>query len=138
MPEIAKPVPAVTPQMAPFFEAARHGELKAPRCAACGALRFSVRENCTQCFFRQHDSARVGGRDEALSFNMAHQVYHPAYAGEIPYVVVMIKLKERPAIVSNRLGVKPDRMRCGMPVEVVFEKVNDQVSSSKFRPRAAG
>jgi uncharacterized OB-fold protein len=51
---------------------------------------------------------------------------------------VMIKLKEGPAIMSNLLGVKPDRIRCGMPVEVVFEKVNDQVSPPKFRPRAAG
>ncbi len=56
----------------------------------------------------------------------------------VPYAVVMIKLKEGPAIVSNLPGVKPDQIRCGMPVEVVFEKVNDQASLRKFRPRAAG
>lgn len=138
MPEIAKPVCAVTPQMAPFCEAARQGELKVQPCADCGALGFSAREICAQCLLSKHYWARVGGRGEVLSFDIMHQVYHPAFAGEVPYAVVMIKLKEGPAIVSNLLGVKPDRIRRGMPVEVVFEKVNDQVSPPEFRPRAAG
>jgi uncharacterized OB-fold protein len=138
MPEIAKPVCAVTPQMAPFFHAARPGEIKVQPCADCGALGFSAREICAQCLWRKHDRARVSGCGEVLSFDIRHQVYHPGFAGEVPYAVVMIKLKEGPAIMSNLLGVKPDRIRCGMPVEVVFEKVNDQVSPPKFRPRAAG
>lgn len=138
MPEIAKPVPAVTPQMVPFFEAARQGELKVQRCAGCGALRFPAREICARCLSRKHDWVKVNGRGEVLSFNIRRQVYHPAFAAEVPYAVVMIKLEEGPAIVSNLLGVKPDRIRCGMPVEVVFEQVDDQVSPPKFRPRAAG
>ncbi len=138
MSEIAKPVPAVTPQMVPFFDAARQGELKVQRCTECGALRFPAREICAECLSRQHAWVRVSGRGEVLSFNIMHQAYHPAFAAEVPYAVVVVKLEEGPAIVSNLVGVKPDLIRCGMPVEVVFEKVNDQISLPKFRPRAAG
>ena len=39
-----KPVPAVTPEMAPFWEAARRHQLVVQRGADCGALRFPARE----------------------------------------------------------------------------------------------
>ncbi len=138
MPEVSKPAPAVTPQMAPFFAAALRGELMVQQCADCGASRFPAREICPGCLSRAARWIKVSGRGEVLSFNVMHQVYHPGFAAEVPYAVVMIKLEEGPAMVSNLIGVKPHEIRCGMPVEVVFERVNDQVALPKFRPRAAG
>lgn len=38
---------------------------------------------------------------------------------------------------SNLLGVEPHEIKCGMPVEVTFEKLSDEVSVPKFRLRAA-
>jgi uncharacterized OB-fold protein len=64
-----------------------------------------------------------------------HQVYHPAFAAEVPYAVIVVRLEEGPKVVSNLVGVKPHEIKCGMPVEVVFEKLNDQVTLPKFRPR---
>jgi uncharacterized OB-fold protein len=49
----------------------------------------------------------------------------------------MIKLTEGPKVVSNLGGVKPHEIRCGMLVEVVVERVNDQVTLPKFRLRVA-
>src|SRR6185503_20313055 len=34
-----RPVPTPTPEMAPFWEAARRGQLVVQRCRACGTLR---------------------------------------------------------------------------------------------------
>jgi hypothetical protein len=39
--------------------------------------------------------------------------------------------------VSNLLAIKPHDIKCGMPVEVTFEKLSDEVSMPKFRLRAA-
>lgn len=138
MAEVSKPIPAVTAQMAPFFDAARRGELVVQQCADCGAPRFPARELCAQCLSRTARWVKVSGRGEVLSFNVMHQVYHPGFAAEVPYAVVMIKLEEGSAMVSNLLGVPPHEIRCGMPVEVVFERINDQVTLPKFRLRAAG
>jgi hypothetical protein len=66
-----------------------------------------------------------------------HQLYHPGFASQVPYAVVMVELEEGCKFVSNLLGVKPHDIRCGMAVEVVFEKLSDEVSVPKFRLRGA-
>ena len=78
----------------------------------------------------------VSGRGEIYSYNIMHQVYHPGFASEVPYAVVVVKLEEGPKFVSNLVGIKPHEIRIGMPVEVTFEKMSDEVMLPKFRPRA--
>ena len=65
-----------------------------------------------------------------------HQVYHTGFASEVPYAVVVVKLEEGPRFLSNVVGIKPHEIRIGMPVEVTFEKISEEVMLPKFRPRA--
>ena len=138
MAAVSKPIPNITPDMAPFYEGARNGRLMVQKCDACGTLRFPAYELCSQCLSTRSSWAPVSGRGEVYSFNIMHQVYHPAFAAEVPYAVVVVKLEEGPKIVSNLAGIKPHEIKCGMPVEVFFEKLSDEVTLPKFRPRAAG
>ena len=131
-----KPVPEVTPALAPYFAAARERRLVVQRCADCGTLRFPPRELCTRCLGRDVTWQQVSGRGEVFSYNVMHQVYHPAFASEVPYAVVVVKLEEGPKIISNVVGCGVDAIRIGMPVEVVFEDVSPEVTLPKFRPRA--
>ncbi len=124
--------------MAEFFDGARRGLLMLQKCEDCGALRFPAHEICTSCLSTRAKWAPVSGRGEVYSFNIMHQVYHPGFAGEVPYAVVVVKLEEGVKFVSNLVGVKPDQIRCGMPVEVTFEQLSDHVWLPKFRPRARG
>jgi uncharacterized protein len=124
--------------MAPFFEGARHGRLMVQKCADCGMLSFPASERCSKCLSTRSEWESVSGRGEVYSFNIMHQVYHPGFAAEVPYAVVVVKLEEGPKIVSNLAGVRPHEIKCGMPVEVIFEKINDQVTLPKFRPRITG
>jgi uncharacterized OB-fold protein len=137
MAAIGKPVPAITPELAEFFKGAREGVLMVQKCQDCGALRFPAYEICSNCLSTRSSWVPVSGRGEVYSFNIMYQVYHPAFAGEVPYAVVVIKLEEGPKFVSNLVGIKPHEIRCGMPVEVVFEKLTDEVTLPRFRPRAA-
>ena len=59
----------------------------------------------------------VSGRGEVFSFNVMHQVYHPGFAAEVPYAVVVVKLEEGAKMVSNLVGVAPHEIRIGMPVQ---------------------
>jgi uncharacterized OB-fold protein len=133
---IPKPIPSVTPEMTEFFEGARQGQLMLQKCAGCGELRFPPHEICTNCLGTRAGWVAVSGRGEVYSFNIMHQVYHPGFATEVPYAVVVVKLDEGVKFVSNLIGVKPAEIKCGMPVEVTFEKLSDQVMLPKFRPRA--
>ena len=123
--------------MAPFFDGARKGQLMVQKCDDCGLLRFPASELCSNCLSIRAGWTGVSGRGEIYSFNIMHQVYHPGFAAEVPYGVVVVKLEEGAKVVSNLVGVRPHEIKCGMPVEVIFEKVNDQVTLPKFRPRTA-
>ena len=136
MPEISKPIPAITPDLRDFFEGARAGRLMVQKCDSCGMLRFPAHDLCSKCNSTASRWVPVSGRGEVFSFNIMHQLYHPGFAKEVPYAVVMVELEEGCKFVSNLLGIKPHEIRCGMPVEVTFEKLNDEVSMPKFRLRA--
>ena len=129
-----KPVPEITEQLRPFFEAARARQLVVQRCADCGSLRFPARELCAACLSNDAGWVAVSGRGEVFSFNVMHQVYHPGFAGEVPYAVVLVKLEEGPKILSNLVGVAPHEIRIGMPVRVVFEDITEEVTLPRFAP----
>jgi uncharacterized OB-fold protein len=122
--------------MREFYDAAREGRLMVQRCVGCGALRFPAYEICSKCNSTRSEWVQVSGRGTVYSFNIMHQLYHPGFATEVPYAVVVVELDEGCKFISNLLGVKPHEIKCGMAVEVAFEKLSDSVSLPKFRPRA--
>jgi uncharacterized OB-fold protein len=134
MTDYKKPIPAIARDMRPFFEAAKRHELVVQRCRQCGTHRFPAREICSSCLSRDAEWVRVSGEGEVFSYNVMHQVYHPGFAGEVPYAVVVVKLKEGAKMNSNLLGITPHDIEIGMPVRVVFEDISDEVTLPKFVP----
>jgi uncharacterized OB-fold protein len=96
--------------------------------------RFPARAICSKCLSTESEWVAVSGRGEIFSFNVMHQVYHPGFATEVPYAVVVVRLEEGARMVSNLVGVAPHDVRIGMPVRVVFEEISDEVTLPKFVP----
>jgi uncharacterized OB-fold protein len=119
--------------MAPYFAAAREGRLVVQRCAECALMRFPARELCSGCLSTASTWIQVSGRGEIYSFNVMHQLYHPAFAAEVPYAVVVVKLAEGLKMTSSVVDCPPHDIRIGMPVTVVFEPVSPEVVLPKFR-----
>jgi uncharacterized OB-fold protein len=134
--EYRKPLPEITPAMRPFWDAARRHELVVQRCADCGARRFPARDICSRCLSRTVEWTPVSGRGAIFSWAVMHQVYHPGFADEVPYAVVVVELEEGVRLVSNLVGCAVDAIVAGMPVEVTFEDVTAEVTLPKFRPRS--
>jgi hypothetical protein len=132
-PVSAKPIPQIEPAMAPFFAAAREHRLVVQRCAGCGALRFPARELCSGCLGTTAAWVPVSGRGEVFSYNVMHQIYHPGFAGDVPYAVVVVKLAEGPKLTTNLVDCSPAAITIGMPVEVVFDDVSSDVTLPRFR-----
>jgi len=137
MSAVPKPLPQITPEMAPFWEAARRHELMVQRCRGCGTRRFPARELCSRCLSRDAGWERVSGRGQVFSFAIMHQVYHPAFADAVPYAIVVVELEEGTRMLSNLVDCPTADVAIGMPVEVVFEDVAPDVTLPKFRPRRA-
>lgn len=130
----AKPLPRITPEMAPFWEAARRHELVVQQCRGCGTYRFPARDLCSRCLAREADWRAVPGRGKVFSIAVMHQVYHPGFAAEVPYAIVVVELEEGARLVSNLVDCPPGEIAIGMPVEVVFDDVTPEVTLPKFRP----
>ena len=56
---------------------------------------------------------------------------------EIPYAVVVVETDEGVRVVANLRGARPEVLRLGLPVEVVFETVDGELTLPMFRPRDA-
>jgi uncharacterized OB-fold protein len=90
------------------------------------------------CFSWEIEWRKASGRGKVYTFAIQHRAWHPAWANEVPYVTALVELEEGPRIYTNIVGVEadPKNVRCDMPVEVVFEDVNEAISLPKFRPVA--
>ena len=129
-----KPLPQVSPEMAPFFDAARRHVLAVQHCAGCGTMRFPARTICSKCLSRDATWAPVSGRGTVFSFAIMHQAIHPGFAAETPYAVVVVELDEGPRLLSNLVDCPTADVHIGMPVEVVFDELTPDVTLPKFRP----
>jgi uncharacterized protein len=83
---------------APFFEAARRGELHIQTCDGCGRRRFPPRPMCPWCHSLASEWRRQSGRGRIWSFAVPHPPLLPAFVDEAPYVVVVVELEEDPGI----------------------------------------
>lgn len=129
-----KPLPRPAPESVPYWEAAANHRLELPRCKVCGKYWFPPSRSCPHCLATDFAWTPVSGRGKVFSFVVFHRVYHPAWEGEVPYVVALIELDEGPRLLSNVVGIPVDDVRCEMPVKVVFDDVAPGVALPKFTP----
>ena len=133
MTEYKKQLPDITSVDKPFWDAAKKHELVAYQCLNCGTF-YSQVTDCVACDNPRMEWVKVSGKGEVYTFGIYHQLYHPAWKEEIPYNVSWIKLDEGPLIMSNVVECKNEDLYVGMPVEVVFDDVTEEVTLPKFKP----
>jgi len=61
----------------------------------------------------------------------------PAYQADAPYAIAYVELAEGPRMPTRLVEVAPDAVAIGMPLEVVFDDVDDELTLYRFRPRPA-
>ena len=132
------PLPAVTDDTRPFWDACRARRLVVQRCTGCGALRHPPSPVCWRCRGFAHDGMAVSGRGTVFSHATVHRAFLPGLEAAVPYVVAVVALDDAPGVrlVSNVIDVDPAAVRIGLPVEVCFEDVADDVTVPRFRVRA--
>lgn len=129
----ARPLPRITSDNLPFWEAARRHELRLQRCSACGRIWWPPGPMCPDCLSERFEWAPVSGRGTVSSFVAFHKAYFPAFEDSIPYAVVQVELEEGPRLMANLVDVPNAEIRIGMPVTVVFEDATPEISIPRFR-----
>lgn len=76
----------------------------------------------------------ASGKGKVFTFCIFHQAFHPAWQDDIPYNVAYVKLDEGTLLITNIVDCPDEDIYIGMPVEVVFDDVTEEVTLPKFKP----
>jgi len=135
--ELNRPLPSpITPEAQPYWDGLKENKLMLPKCDDCGKPFFYPRVLCPNCHSRNISWMQASGRGKLYSFQIAHRSLNRTFKVELPCVMAMIELEEGPRVLSNLINIEPDPsvVKCDMPVEVVFEKQNDDITLALFQP----
>ncbi len=128
-----RPVPTMEGMTAEFYDFCARGELRFQQCGNCGTWRHVPRLMCADCGSWEWEWARSSGRGRLFTWTVVHRPMHPAFAEQLPYAPAMIELEEGVRMISWVIDCPPEELVRGMPVAVVFERVDDSLTLPKFR-----
>lgn len=122
--------PSVNRDTEYFWEGTRQGELRIQRCGGCGLLRHPPGPMCPECGATKPKYLVSEGHGVIYSYVVHH---HPQVPGkQTPFVIALVELDEG----VRMLGEFDGEPSVGQRVEVVFTKVDDELTMPSWRPRA--
>jgi uncharacterized protein len=130
-------LPAPDPETQPFWDAARAGTLLIRRCRDCGRFHFYPRPFCPSCWSSNVEWVEASGRASLYTWSVVRRNDLPPFNERVPYVAAVVDLEEGPRMMTNVVDCDVDALEIGMPLEVVFRPIADDVTIPVFRPRVA-
>ncbi len=123
--------PVVSPDTAFFWEGTRQGELRIQQCGDCGALRHPPGPMCVRCGSPSQKYIVASGKGEVFSYVVHH---HPPVPGkQLPLVIALVELDEGVRVLAEMPGVGPDQVGIGMPVEIDFLRIDEELVLPAWR-----
>jgi uncharacterized OB-fold protein/acyl dehydratase len=131
-PRPLRPRPAITKDIAFFFEGARQGKLLIQRCSSCGRLRHPPLPACPECHSLEWDTVESGGTGTVYSYVIVHHPQVPAF--DYPLPIAVVELDEGTRLVADLVDVDPADVRIGLRVAVELVAFDDELTLPVFRP----
>ena len=123
--------PVVSPDTKFFWDGTAAGELRIQRCGRCGARRHPPGPMCPACGAATPQYDVAAGTGQIYSYVVHH---HPPVPGrDLPIVIALVQLPEGVRVVGELIGVSPERVCVGLPVRVVFVRVDDELTLPAWR-----
>lgn len=118
----------------PFWQGGEDGRLHMPRCQECSYWIHPPAPVCRNCMSDNVAVESPSGDGVVETFTVN---YKPWGAGmTIPYAIAIVQLVEQAGLrlTTNIVGIDPEQVTIGIPVEVVFEQDED-IWLPMFRPK---
>jgi uncharacterized OB-fold protein len=127
-----RPRPAMNEDNRFFFQGVERGELLIRSCTSCGRDQHPPLPMCPACGGLEWAERSVAGEGIVYTFTVTS---HPQFPGfDSPFVVALVELTCGARLVTNLIDVDPAEASIGMPVEVVYTAVDDELTLPLFRP----
>ena len=131
MPEWNKPLQTISGETKPFWDFCRQGKLLLQRCDRCNEYQFYPRGICAHCWSNDIKWVQSSGRGTVWTFTVTHQNRTPGFDTG-PYVLALVELEEGVKMFTNILECEPGDVKIGMPVEVAWEDMSDDLAIPRF------
>jgi uncharacterized protein len=122
----------------PFWDAAKEDRLVAAKCTNCGTFRLPPAPFCFECQHRDVEWVELPGTGTVYSFTVVRHPLHPDLADACPYASGIVELDGTQGagarMLVNIIDCDVDTLTIGDRVEIVFEHVNEEMSTPRFRP----
>ena len=137
MADPARARPKPTPETQHFWDGTRAGELRLQRCDECAVAYFPPRPFCPACGSRKVTIFKASGKATLYSYVIHHR---PVPGFTPPYAIAVVALEEGPRMMTNIVEVAqtPEALQLDMPLQVVFQRINDDITLPLFRPSRSG
>lgn len=126
------PLPRPTALSAPHWAGCREGRLRVQRCTSCGRYVFIPQPACPGCLTETLAWVESSGRGALYSYTTVHRPPRPAFP--VPYTVAIVELEEGFHMLTNLVECDASALRVGMPVEVVYREMSEEITLPMFRP----
>ncbi len=124
------------PSIKGFWEHTKKHELVVQRCAKCGTFRHTPTLVCYNCQSFDYEWYKVSGKGRVYSYTIVHHPAHPVLKGKVPYNIVLVELPDAGGVrvVGNLIdGTPNEEIHIGMPVEVTWEDINEEVTLPQWK-----
>lgn len=129
------PLPKARGRAAEFYQFCKNHELRFQRCDDCLTWRHIPRDMCAKCGSLKWQWAQSSGKGTLFSWTTATQPMMSQFAESVPYSPAIVELEEGVRMVTWLVGVKPEELQLGMPLQVAFDDVTPEVTLPKFKRR---
>ena len=135
--KLPKPLPSPTEESKHFWDACQKQELLLQKCGDCGQFRFPPSGLCPKCMSTNYHWTKASGKARVFTWQITHSPFYPAW--DPPYNVAIVELEEGPRMHTHIVGCKNEDIYIDMPLELIFEKVEEQDwYLPKFKPASKG
>jgi uncharacterized OB-fold protein len=117
----------------PFWDAADRERLVIQYCPATGRFQHFPRPVSLYTGRRNLEWKEVSGRGVLYSWTLTFTPW-PGHEDRAPYLCALVDLDEGVRILANFYNCRPEMLRIGMPVRLVWERLDDKFNYPAFEP----
>jgi uncharacterized protein len=133
--QVTRPVPVPDEWTTPFWASAKQHVLSLQRCQDCGAFQHPPYATCVKCISANLRFEPVPGGGTIYAYTIMYHTGDKRFAAVVPYASIIVELDAAPGalLAGNLLGSPYTEAKVGRRVDVIFEKLNDDITLPQFR-----
>lgn len=129
-------LPTIEDETRPFWEASKQGKLLLKSCLDCHEVHYYPRPFCPACWSENVEWVEACGRATLYTHSTVYNNDLPPFGERVPYIAAVVDLEEGPRMMTEIIDCATEDLVIGMPLEMTFRELTDEVTIAIFRPAA--